>query len=83
MTQMRRKNKAVFQKLDARYVAGELSCQSYVLLFVRDGSISAQSKLITLERTGHGYRRTNALSRDETFDVVWSALRSGEVSPIR
>lgn len=79
---MRARNRALFQTAEARYVSGEVRYKDYVLLFVRDGSPQSLPKVLTLEQTSAGYRRTNALSRDDTFDIVWSALRNGEVRAV-
>jgi len=49
----------------------------YCSLFI--GAASATPLVMTLEKTESGYRRTNALSHDSTFDIVWAALRNGEV----
>jgi hypothetical protein len=34
-------------------------------------------------QTPNGFKRTNALSTDDTFDIVWSALRLGEIRPVK
>lgn len=31
---------------------------------------------MTLAKTGAGWKQTNVLSADETFDVVWAAVRA-------
>jgi hypothetical protein len=36
---------------------------------------------MTFEKASRGYRRTKALSRDEAFDVVWSALKRSTLRP--
>lgn len=77
--EIRQRNSSIFRNQNVRYIAGEAKYKNYTLLFVRDGSISAAPKVMTLEKAAEGYRRTNALSKDSTFDVVWSSLRSGEV----
>ncbi len=79
---IRQKNHQVFEKADARYISGEANYGKYVLLFIHDGS-SGRPLVMTLERTPAGYKRTNAPSRDDTFDIVWSALRSGDVKALK
>ena len=79
---LREANRRIFQRIDARYVSGEANYRDYVLLFVREGH-SPNPAVMTLEKTPEGYKRTNALSKDETFDVVWSALRNGEVRALK
>lgn len=80
--EMRSRNRALFQTRDARYISGEVEYKDYVLLFVCDGSPQNPPKVLTLEKTPDGYKRTNALARDDTFDIVWSALRDGEVRAV-
>jgi hypothetical protein len=79
---MRSRNRALFQTMSARYLSGEVEYKDYVLLFVRDGSPQSPPKVLTLEKTPDGYKRTNALASDDTFDIVWSALRNGEVRAV-
>jgi len=80
---IRARNLELFQKMNARYISGEANYKDYVLLFVRDGDPKAFPKVMALEKTPKGYRRTNALSRDDTFDIVWSALQNGEVKALK
>ena len=73
----REKNSALFKERAERYVTGEASYKDYVFVFVRD-TRQEHSSPLTFARTGAAYKRTNALSGDETFDVVFSALRNGK-----
>jgi hypothetical protein len=72
----RQKNNTLFKDRAERYITGEANYKDYVFVFVRDTGQEHPSPL-TFALTGNGYKRTNALSGDETFDVVFSALRSG------
>jgi hypothetical protein len=72
----REKNTTLFKERAERYVTGAANYKDYVFVFVRDTGQEHPSP-ITFTLTGNGYKRTNALSGDETFDVVFSALRNG------
>jgi hypothetical protein len=76
---IRSRNRALFRAMNARYISGQVNYKDYVLLFVRDGNPRRSPKVLTLEKGPDGYKRTNALSKDDTFDIVWCALRDGEV----
>jgi hypothetical protein len=73
----REKNRTLFKDRAERYVTGEANYKDYVFVFVRDTGQEHPSPL-TFALTGNGYKRTNALSGDETFDVVFSPLRNGK-----
>jgi len=77
----RQKNEALFQQRTGRFVTGEANYKEYSIVFVRD---SGQPHAVPLvfKRTTHGYKRTNALSGDETFDIIFSALYKGEITTV-
>jgi len=52
-------------------------------LFIVDGNLDNSPNVLAFVKTPDGFRRTNALSADDTFDIVWSALRLGEVKPVK
>jgi len=80
---MRTRNRGIFAHKDARYVRGQASYKNYVLLFIVDGNLDNAANVLAFIKTPDGFRRTNALSADATFDIVWSALRLGEVKPVK
>lgn len=80
---MRERNRGIFAHKDARYVRGQANYKNYVLLFIVDGNLDNSPNVLTFVKTPDGFRRTNALSADDTFDIVWSALRLGEVKPVK
>jgi hypothetical protein len=80
---MRARNRGIFAHKDARYVRGHANYKDYVLLFVVDGKLNNSPQVLAFVKTPDGFRRTNALSGDDTFDIVWSALRFGEVKPAK
>jgi hypothetical protein len=80
---MRERNRGIFAHKDARYVRGQANYKNYVLLFIVDGNFDNAANVLAFVKTPDGFRRTNALSADDTFDIVWSALRLGEVKPAK
>jgi len=80
---MRERNRGIFAHKDARYVRGQANYKNYVLLFIVDGNLDNSPNVLAFVKTADGFRRTNALSADDTFDIVWSALRLGEVKPAK
>ena len=80
---MRERNRGIFAHKDARYVRGQANYKNYVLLFIVDGTLDNAPNVLAFVKTPDGFRRTNALSADDTFDIVWSALRLGEVKPVK
>ncbi len=80
---MRARNRGIFAHKDARYVRGHANYKDYVLLLIVDGKLDNSPQVLALVKTPAGFRRTNALSADDTFDIVWSALRLGEVKTVK
>jgi len=80
---MRARNRGIFAHKDARYVRGQANYKNYVLLFIVDGNLENSANVLAFVKTPDGFRRTNALAADDTFDIVWSALRLGEVKPVK
>jgi hypothetical protein len=72
----REKNKALFEHRTERFITGEVNYKEYSIVFVRDSG-QAHPVPLVFKKTPSGYKRTNALSGDETFDIVFSALYSG------
>ncbi|MFH1622790.1 MAG: hypothetical protein ABIA97_06725 [Candidatus Omnitrophota bacterium] len=75
------KNTDIFQSMDRSYITGRAEYKNYILLFIqnlfKDGRKSPV--IHTYIKTTGGWKATNALSADETFDVIFAALRSGQV----
>ena len=80
---MRARNREIFKHKDARYVRGQAIYKDYVLLFIIDGKLKNTPQVLAFIKTPDGFRRTNALSGDDTLDIVSSALRLGEVKPAK
>lgn len=80
---MRARNRGIFAHKDARYLRGQAIYKNYVLLFIIDGKLKNTPQVLAFVKTPDGFRRTDALSSDDTFDIVGSALRLGEVKPAK
>ena len=77
---MLQKNRQMFEGAKI-WLTGHARYKDYALLFQRMDHEGRQgaARPVVYSQTQNGWRRTNALSRDETYDVVFSALNSGEV----
>lgn len=80
---MRTRNRGIYAHKDGRYLLGHANYKDYILMFIAEGKSDNPPQVLALVKTPDGYRRTNALSADDTFDIVWSALRLGEVKPVK
>jgi len=62
-------------------VTGSTQLRNVTIMFVREESDGGKGIVlpVTLTKTSSGWKQTNILSSDDTFDVVWMALRSGSV----
>ncbi len=79
---MRAASKAAFAKLDSVFLWGVVRHEAYALVLVTygQGAERARGLTATLVQEADGWKRTNALSADETLDLVWSAFRLGEMT---
>ena len=69
-------NRRIFETRTERDITGQVKYEQYVIVFVRDTGQDHPVPL-TFKQTSSGWKRTNALSKDETFDIVFSALYNG------
>ena len=69
-------NRKLFEARTERDVTGQVKYKEYVIVFTRDSG-QAHPIPLTFKQTSDGWKRTNALSKDETFDIVFSALYNG------
>ena len=62
-------------------ITGSAIYGKFIIIFLHEESEAGQARTVpvTLTRTASGWKQTNALSKDSTFDVVWTALRNGGV----
>ena len=70
---MRERNNAAFADKDSREVHGKVEYQGYTILFIRE-SEDSNTMPLTFKNSPEGWKRTNALSADETLDVVFAVL---------
>ena len=78
--EMRRRNKEIFDGRAALYVTGEASYESYALVFVQaEPGETIRPLAFKKSSDGEAWLRTNELSDDGIFDIVFSALSNGEV----
>lgn len=69
-------------RIESEYLIGEAIHKEYTILFVeqhyKDGEKITEP--LACKKVKGGWRITNSLSNDETFDIVFAALASGEVT---
>ena len=75
-------SKAGFAKLDSVFLWAVVRHQAYALALITYGQVADRSRGLTaaLVQEDGDWKRTNALSGDETLDLVWSAFRVGEMA---
>ncbi len=80
--EIRAGSKAGFAKLDSVFLWGLVRHEVYALALITYGQVEDLSRglVATLIEEAGAWKRTNALSADETLDVVWSAFRAGEMA---
>ncbi len=80
--EMRAASKAAFAKQGSVFLWGVVDHGDYALVLVTygQGTERARGLTATLVEEADGWKRTNALTADETLDLVWSAFRLGEMT---
>ncbi len=73
----------IFSYLKTLEIWGEAEWQGYRLVLARYNGEKKGGTVLTFRETPDGWKRTNALREDETFDVIISAFRTGTVEPTR
>jgi len=70
-----------FRSMGKVEMTGWVEVRGYRVVFLlgRDQDGDATFASITLSRTAAGWRQTNALAGDDTFEAVWAALHTGGV----
>ncbi len=85
--EIRAASKAAFAKQDSVFLWGVVDHGDYALVLLTYGQGAARARGLTatfveeagVEEAG-AWKRTNALTADETLDLVWSAFRLGEMT---
>jgi hypothetical protein len=78
---MRKMNQGVFMRHESKTVVASCLYKEYALLFVQYDNTKATGLVETYAKVGPIWKRTNALSDDETAALVLFLFRNGEVSP--
>ncbi len=80
---MRAGSKVGFAKLDSVFLWGVVRHQAYALALITYGQAEDRLRglVATLVEEADGWKRSNALSADETLDLVWAAFRVGDMAP--
>lgn len=70
------------QKVEAEYLTGYATYRDYTILFVEQYYDEGKkvTEPLACTKTKDGWKITNSLNNDETFDVIFAALASGEVT---
>jgi hypothetical protein len=86
--EIRAGSKAGFAKLDSMFLWGVVRHQAYALALITYGQVEDRSRGLVatlVQEAGveeaDGWKRSNALSADETLDLVWAAFRVGRMAP--
>ena len=75
-------SKAGFAKIDSVFLWAVVRHQAYALALITYGQVEDRSRglVAALVEEDGDWKRTNALSGDETLDFVWAAFRVGEMT---
>jgi len=76
-----KRNQEHYRAILGLEITGSAELRGYTVLLTREelGEGRTRTVPVTLAKTASGWKQTNALSADETFDVVWAALRAGKI----
>ncbi len=76
-----KRNQDYYKTLSKAEITALVELRGYTVVFVREESSQGEVRTVpmTLVKTPAGWKQTNALSKDETFDVLWAASRNGTV----
>ena len=68
-------------KMKSKQIVGEAYYKDFTLLFVEQnyGKGNIITEAVACKKTEDGWKVTNSISDDKTFDIVFAALSSGEV----
>lgn len=71
------------EQIKTKSITGMIKYLGFVVVFVEQdyGDDKKITEAITLKKEGEEYKITNTLTDDETYDVVFAAISSGEVVP--
>lgn len=75
------RSRKAMQDIPRLLVYGYCYYKQYVFVFYRFSDKDGLAVASVFKKTEKVWKRTNKLSGDETFDIVWSAFRIGQVAP--
>lgn len=80
--EIRAASKAGFAEFDSVFLWAVVRHEEYVLALITYGQVEDRKRgmTATLIQEDGVWKRTNALSGDETMDMVWSAFRVGKIT---
>ena len=78
---VRERTRSYYSSLGKVELFGCAEVREFRVMFLRgmDADGDASLLTVTLSKTPSGWKQTNALSGDDTFDVIWTALHTGGV----
>jgi len=74
------RNRSLFQDIPSAAIMGRVHLEGHDILLVRYGGTRAHIPVpITMRQTPEGWKVTNALKADPAFDLIFAALRVGDI----
>ena len=70
-----------FENIRAEHLVGNVIYKDYTLVFIEQEHSTGKKIIETIacKQTPDGWKMTNVLSNDKTFDIVFAAVASGQV----
>ena len=70
-----------FQNINTEHLIGHAIYKDYTLLFIEQGYNIGKNLIeaIACKQTQTGWKMTNALGNDKTFDIVFAAVSKGQI----
>ena len=74
-----RRNQDYYKSVSKAEIIALVELGAYRIAVVREETVQAKATVVplTMVKTPAGWKQTNALAKDETFDVLWAAVRNG------
>jgi hypothetical protein len=74
-------NKAQVSRSKGLFIHGTVFHQDYAIVLTKDhADLPGPGLPLTFKKTPEGWKRTNALMKDEMLDVIFAAFNDGTVS---
>lgn len=76
------KHKRHIENIEKIEITGKAMYKDYIIVFIKQKFISGKviTEAIPFKRTEEGYKVTNSLGKDDTYDIVFAALAFGNVT---